>query len=130
MGIKNYTDFIILLFISTLIFIIFSLNRFTEEDTFTEVSLEYRLFVHSSEDHIHLWQPSRSNVRSLLFNVIDSDNSFFPHNISFIFDSFKLVKVLDLESVNIGGTFPSEIQFLIHLKYFAAKTGGNSIPDV
>ncbi|KAK6789090.1 hypothetical protein RDI58_012889 [Solanum bulbocastanum] len=42
---------------------------------------------------------------------------------------FKLVKVLDLESVNIGGTFPSEIQFLIHLKYFAAKTGGNSIPS-
>ncbi|KAH0675426.1 hypothetical protein KY285_023227 [Solanum tuberosum] len=105
------------------------INGFTEEDTFTEVSLEYRLFVHSSEDHIHLWQPSRSNVRSLLFNVIDSDNSFFPHNISFIFDSFKLVKVLDLESVNIGGTFPSEIQFLIHLKYFAAKTGGNSIPS-
>ncbi|KAL3368451.1 hypothetical protein AABB24_009353 [Solanum stoloniferum] len=105
------------------------INGFTGEDSFPEMSMDYRLFVHSSEDQIDQWQPSRSNVRSLLFNVIDSDNSFFPRNISFIFDSFKLVKVLDLESVNIGGTFPSEIQFLIHLKYFAAKTGGNSIPS-
>ncbi|XP_049404980.1 putative late blight resistance protein homolog R1A-4 [Solanum stenotomum] len=105
------------------------INGFTGEDSFPEMSMDYRLFVHSSEDQIDLWQPSRSNVRSLLFNVIDSDNLLWPHDISFIFDSFKLVKVLDLESVNIGGTFPSEIQFLIHLKYFAAKTGGNSIPS-
>ncbi|WMV28850.1 hypothetical protein MTR67_022235 [Solanum verrucosum] len=101
----------------------------TGGDTFPEMSMEYRLFVHTSDYQIDLWQPSRSNVRSLLVNVIDSENLFWPCNISFIFDSFKLVKVLDLESFNIGGTFPSEIQFLIHLKYFAAKTGGNSIPS-
>ncbi|KAH0714678.1 hypothetical protein KY284_007583 [Solanum tuberosum] len=46
-----------------------------------EMSMEYRLFVHSSEDQIDLWQ-----------------------------------NVLDLKSFNIGGTFPSEVQFLIHLK--------------
>lgn len=61
--------------------------------------------------------------------MIDADNLLWPHNISFIFDSFKLVKVLDLESFNIGGTFPNEIQLLIHVKYFAAKTGGNIIPS-
>ncbi|KAH0674447.1 hypothetical protein KY284_025534 [Solanum tuberosum] len=105
------------------------INGFTGEDSFPEMSMDYRLFVHSSEDQIDMWHPSRSNVRSLLFNVIDSDNLLWPHDISFIFDCFKLVKVLDLESVNIGGTFPSEIQFLIHLKYFAAKTSGNSIPS-
>ncbi|XP_069153970.1 putative late blight resistance protein homolog R1A-3 [Solanum lycopersicum] len=105
------------------------INGFSGEDSFPEMCMDYRLFVHSSEDQIDLWQPSRSNVRSLLFNVIDSDNLLWPHDVSFIFNSFKLVKVLDLESVNIGGTFPSEIQFLIHLKYFAAKTGGNSIPS-
>ncbi|MCD7456680.1 hypothetical protein HAX54_032736 [Datura stramonium] len=99
------------------------------DDTFPEKSKEYRLFVHSSEDQIDLWQPSRSNVRSLLFNVIDSDNLLLPRDISFIFNSFILVKVLDLESFNIGGTFPSEIQFIIHLKYFASRTGGNSIPS-
>nr|XP_016492710.1 PREDICTED: putative late blight resistance protein homolog R1B-12 [Nicotiana tabacum]XP_016492711.1 PREDICTED: putative late blight resistance protein homolog R1B-12 [Nicotiana tabacum] len=105
------------------------INRFSEEDIFPEKPKEYRLFVHSYEDQIDLWQPSRSNVRSLLFNVINPDNFLWPRDISFIFDNFKLVKVLDLESFNIGGTFPSAIQSLIHLRYFAAQTSGNSIPS-
>lgn len=61
--------------------------------------------------------------------MIDLDNLLWPLDISFIFDIFKLVKVLDLESFNIGGTFPSEIQSLIHLKYFSAQTEANSIPS-
>ncbi|KAG5575515.1 hypothetical protein H5410_055649 [Solanum commersonii] len=65
-----------------------------EKKNSLEMSMEYRLFVHSSKDQIDLWQ-----------------------------------NVLDLESFNIGGTFPSEIQFLIHLKYFVAKNGGNTIPS-
>ncbi|XP_060214920.1 putative late blight resistance protein homolog R1B-17 [Lycium barbarum] len=105
------------------------INRFSGEDIFPEKPKEYRLFVHSYEDQIDLWQPSHSNVRSLLFNVIDPGNFLWPCDISFIFNSFKLVKVLDLESLNIGGTFPSEIQSLIHLRYFAAQTDGNSIPS-
>ncbi|MCD7472620.1 hypothetical protein HAX54_013901 [Datura stramonium] len=105
------------------------INRFSEEDTFPTKPKEYRLFVYSYEDQIDLWQPSRSNVRSLLFNVINPGNFLWPRDISFIFDNFKLVKVLDLESFNIGGTFPSAIQSLIHLRYFAAQTSGNSIPS-
>ncbi|XP_016492709.2 putative late blight resistance protein homolog R1B-12 [Nicotiana tabacum] len=105
------------------------INRFSGEDTFPEKPKEYRLFVHSYEDQVDLWQPSHSNVRSLLFNVIDPGNFLWPRDISFIFNSFKLVKVLNLESFNIGGTFPSEIQSLIHLRYFAAQTDGNSIPS-
>ncbi|KAH0675412.1 hypothetical protein KY285_023213 [Solanum tuberosum] len=54
------------------------INGFTGGDTFPERSMEYRLFVHTSEDQIDLWQPSRSSVRSLLFNVIDSDNLLWP----------------------------------------------------
>ncbi|KAM3203611.1 hypothetical protein P3L10_031237 [Capsicum annuum] len=96
---------------------------------FPEKPEEYRLFLHSSQDQIDLWQPSCSNVRSLIFNMIDLDNLLWPLDISFIFDIFKLVKVLDLESFNIGGTFPSEIQSLIHLKYFSAQTEANSIPS-
>ncbi|XP_060214919.1 putative late blight resistance protein homolog R1B-23 [Lycium barbarum] len=105
------------------------INRFSEEDNFPEKPTKYRLFIHSYEDQIDLWQPSRSNARSLLFNVINPGNFLWPRDISFIFDSFKLVKVLDLESFNIGGTFPSAIQSLIHLRYFAAQTSANSIPS-
>ncbi|KAK4357511.1 hypothetical protein RND71_023121 [Anisodus tanguticus] len=51
----------------------------------------------------------------------------FVHSFEDQIDLFKLVKVLDLESFNIGGTFPSEIQFLIHLRYIAAQTSESSI---
>ncbi|PHU02142.1 hypothetical protein BC332_27393 [Capsicum chinense] len=104
-------------------------GKIHEQDMFPEKPEEYRLFLHSSQDQIDLWQPSCSNVRSLIFNMIDLDNLSWPLDISFIFDIFKLVKVLDLESFNIGGTFPSEIQSLIHLKYFSAQTEANSIPS-
>lgn len=39
------------------------------------------------------------------------------------------MRVLDLESFNIGGIFPSEMQSLIHLRYFAVQTDANSIPS-
>ncbi|OIS95828.1 putative late blight resistance protein -like r1b-14 [Nicotiana attenuata] len=103
------------------------INR--REDILPEKPEDYRLFIHSYQDEIDLWQPCRSNVRSLQFKVTDPDNLLWPHDISFIFESFKLVKVLDLDSLNIGGTFPSEVQFLIHLRYFAVQTDANSIPS-
>ncbi|KAK4357927.1 hypothetical protein RND71_023537 [Anisodus tanguticus] len=83
----------------------------------------------NGKDQIDLWQPSRSNVRSLIFNMIDLENLLWPRDISLIFESFKFVTVLDLVSFNIGGTFPSDIQSLIHLRYFAAQTDANSIPS-
>ncbi|PHT46728.1 hypothetical protein CQW23_15886 [Capsicum baccatum] len=42
---------------------------------------------------------------------------------------FKLVKLLNSEAINIDGTFPSEIQFLIHVRYFAARTNAGPIPS-
>nr|XP_016439419.1 PREDICTED: putative late blight resistance protein homolog R1B-23 [Nicotiana tabacum]XP_016439420.1 PREDICTED: putative late blight resistance protein homolog R1B-23 [Nicotiana tabacum] len=103
------------------------INR--QEDILPEKPEDYRLFIHSYQDEIDLWRPCRSNVRSLQFKVTDPDNLLWPRDISFIFESFKLVKVLDLDSLNIGGTFPSEVQFLIHLRYFAVQTDANSIPS-
>ncbi|XP_049405429.1 putative late blight resistance protein homolog R1B-23 [Solanum stenotomum] len=98
-------------------------------DMLPEKPEDYRLFIHSYQDEIDLWRPCHSNVRSLQFKVVDPDNLLWPRDISFIFESFKLVKVLDLESFNVGGTFPSEIQSLIHLRYLAVQTDANSIPS-
>ncbi|KAJ8569775.1 hypothetical protein K7X08_006352 [Anisodus acutangulus] len=36
---------------------------------------------------------------------------------------------MDLVSINIGDTFPCEIRALIHMRYFAARTGADSIPS-
>ncbi|KAK4357507.1 hypothetical protein RND71_023117 [Anisodus tanguticus] len=99
------------------------------EDMLPENPGDYQLFIHSYQDEIDLWRPCRSNVRSLQFKGTDPDNLLWPRDISFIFDSFKVVKVLDLESFNIGGTFPREIQSLICLRYFAIQTDSNSIPS-
>ncbi|KAH0669065.1 hypothetical protein KY289_023558 [Solanum tuberosum] len=99
------------------------------EDLLPENPQDYRLFIHSYQDEIDLWRPCSSNVCSLQFKVTDPDNLLWPRDLSFIFDSFKLVKVLDLESFNIGGTFPGEVQSLIHLRYFAVQTDANSIPS-
>ncbi|TMW97857.1 hypothetical protein EJD97_004905 [Solanum chilense] len=99
------------------------------EDILPEKPQDYRLFIHSYQDEIDSWRPCGSNVRSLQFKVTDPDSLLWPRDISFIFDSFKLVKVLDLESYNIGGTFPSEVESLIHLRYFAVQTYANSIPS-
>nr|AAT40487.1 putative disease resistance protein [Solanum demissum] len=91
---------------------------------------EYRLSIHSCRDEFAEWHPHRSSIRSLLFNATSDDQyTTMARDISFILNSFKLVKVLDLESINIGYTFPSEIESLIHMKYFAARTGADSIPS-
>ena len=88
-----------------------------------------RLFIHSYQDEIDIWWPCISNVHSLPFKVIDPDNLLWPRDFSFIFDSFKHVQVLDLESFSSVGTFLGEVQSLIHLKYFAVQTDANSIPS-
>nr|AAT39951.2 Disease resistance protein, putative [Solanum demissum] len=91
---------------------------------------EYRLSIHSCRDEFSEWRPHCSSIRSLLFNATSDDQyTTMARDISFILNSFKLVKVLDLESINIGYTFPSEIESLIHMKYFAARTGADSIPS-
>ncbi|KAK4339854.1 hypothetical protein RND71_041316 [Anisodus tanguticus] len=97
---------------------------------YSENRKEYRLSIYSKREEFAKWLPSPSGIRSLLFSA-SSDDSYptMAHDISFRFDCFKLLKVLDLESINIGDTFPSEIRSLIHMRYFAARTGANSIPS-
>ncbi|KAH0671170.1 hypothetical protein KY289_025663 [Solanum tuberosum] len=69
-------------------------NGFTGEDSFPEMSMDYRLFVHSSEDQIDLWQPSRSNVRSLLFNL---------ESLKVVSNSYPGLKTEDGGSPQLGG---------------------------
>ncbi|KAJ8560581.1 hypothetical protein K7X08_022441 [Anisodus acutangulus] len=97
---------------------------------YSENRKEYRLSIYSKREEFAKWLPSPSGIRSLLFSA-SSDDSYptMARDISFMFDCFKLLKVLDLESINIGDTFPSEIRSLIHMRYFAVRTGANSIPS-
>ncbi|KAG5604614.1 hypothetical protein H5410_026106 [Solanum commersonii] len=90
----------------------------------------YRLSIYSKWDDFAQWQQAGSSVRSLLFNA--SSDDYYPsmaRDISFIINRFKLVKVLNLESINIGDTFLNELKYLIHMRYFAVRTTADSIPS-
>nr|AAT40485.1 putative disease resistance protein [Solanum demissum] len=67
---------------------------------------DYRLTIHFCQDEFAEWRPHRSSIHSLLFNATSDDQyTTMAHDISFILNSFKLVK------------------------YFAARTGVDSIPS-
>ncbi|XP_027095986.1 putative late blight resistance protein homolog R1B-17 [Coffea arabica] len=51
-----------------------------------------------------------------------------PYDISFIFDKFKLLRVLDLECINMGNSFPTGVQLLIQLRYLALSGDIDCIP--
>ncbi|CAN4094682.1 unnamed protein product [Withania somnifera] len=105
-------------------------DKHADAHIYPEKLAEYRLSIHSCRDEFAEWRPHCSSIRSLLFNATSDDQyTTMARDISFILNSFKLVKVLDLESINIGYTFPCEIESLIHMKYFAARTGADSIPS-
>ncbi|KAK6789084.1 hypothetical protein RDI58_012883 [Solanum bulbocastanum] len=90
----------------------------------------YRLSIYSKWDDFAQWQQAGSSVRSLLFNA--SSDDYYPsmaRDISFIINRFNLVKVLNLESINIGDTFPNKLKSLIHMRYFAVRTTADSIPS-
>ncbi|XP_027062228.1 putative late blight resistance protein homolog R1A-3 [Coffea arabica] len=82
-----------------------------------------RLCIDSKVEHfdsLRLFSPA---IRSLLLFSHDDKSSF---DLRFIFHIIKLVKVLDLSQIYLGGTFPRELERLVHLRYLAIL--GNGIP--
>ncbi|CDP16515.1 unnamed protein product [Coffea canephora] len=51
-----------------------------------------------------------------------------PYDISFIFDNFKLLRVLDLECINMGNSFPTGVLVLVGLRFLALCGDIDSIP--
>ncbi|KAL3510185.1 hypothetical protein ACH5RR_029586 [Cinchona calisaya] len=72
-------------------------------------------------------RPSGPHVHSLVYSPVICIQGV-PTTSLFIPDSFKLLGVLDLESINMGHSFPSRIEFLVHLRYLALSGGIDSIP--
>lgn len=84
------------------------------------ICLKRKLFVDS--------RPSGPCTRSLIFSASSDTYPRRPYNLSFIPQQFKLVKVLDLECINIGQSFPTEIELLVQLRYLAFSGDLDSIP--
>ncbi|CAI9768691.1 unnamed protein product [Fraxinus pennsylvanica] len=91
-----------------------------------------RLCIHSEHKDFVAWKPFNRQIHSLLFFATDTRILFediYPWDYSFIFYSLKLLKVLDLSSVNMEDYIPSEIELLVYLRYLAVRGRMNSIPS-
>ncbi|XP_055809622.1 putative late blight resistance protein homolog R1B-16 [Solanum dulcamara] len=64
-------------------------------------------------------------VRSLL--IYAANNNEMRPSVPFVL-CFRLLKVLDLERIDLRGNFPKEIEVLIHLRYLAVKIGTTYVP--
>ncbi|CAI9105458.1 OLC1v1004386C1 [Oldenlandia corymbosa var. corymbosa] len=89
---------------------------------------DYRLCFCVNREHFVASEPSGPFTRSLLYIPITDTYPRCPYDISFIPDKFKLLRVLDLETINMGISFASGIDLLLNLKYLAVGGDIESIP--
>ncbi|XP_031100765.1 putative late blight resistance protein homolog R1A-3 [Ipomoea triloba] len=97
--------------------------------SFPQKPEQHRISVCSKQVDFANWRPSDLPVRSLLFKAVYYVSPYDSFDISFVLRQFKLLLVLDLGSLNMGSSFPREVQFLIHLRYLAVRIGTNNIPS-
>lgn len=90
---------------------------------------KYRLSICSKRKHFISLKPSGTSVRSLLFFAISDMYPRCPYDVSFISSNFKLLRVLDLECINMGHSFPKGIELLVHLRYLSLSGDIDSVPS-
>ncbi|KAL3501084.1 hypothetical protein ACH5RR_035533 [Cinchona calisaya] len=67
-------------------------------------------------------------VRCLFF-ASNNVSSRRPYNISFISENFQLLRVLDLEGICIGYSFPTGLEILVLLRYLAVRGFVDFVPS-
>nr|GLL35995.1 putative late blight resistance protein homolog R1A-3 isoform X1 [Ipomoea trifida] len=93
----------------------------SQQEPYTQCS---RLYIDSNGIHFLTSKPSGSHVRSIIFGVEDMDC-----DVTCITNNFRLLRVLDFGGINVGNSFPREIELMILLKYLAIHGNFDSIPD-
>lgn len=88
-----------------------------------------RLSICSKRNHFVMSRPCGPHVRSLLYSASSDLYPRCPYDISFISDRFKLLRVLDLECINMGNSFFNGINLLAHLRYLAICGDIDYIPE-
>nr|GLL44395.1 putative late blight resistance protein homolog R1A-3 isoform X1 [Ipomoea trifida] len=86
-----------------------------------------RLYIHSNGRHFLRSKPSGSHVRSLIFGV--EDKLIMDCDVTCITNNFRLLRVLDFGSIDVGNSFPQEIELMILLRYLAIHGNFDSIPE-
>ncbi|KAK4371192.1 hypothetical protein RND71_010667 [Anisodus tanguticus] len=87
-----------------------------------------RLCVYTKRNKFILSRPSGPSVRSLLFYATFDKDPQYAYDVSFISHNFRLLKVLDLRSINLGSSFQHILFSLVQLKYLAVQGAFDLIP--
>ncbi|KAL3534413.1 hypothetical protein ACH5RR_002874 [Cinchona calisaya] len=84
----------------------------------SSVSYEkHRLSIYVKRKYFALSNPSGPSTRSLIYFAMRDMDPRCQYDISFIPSNFKLLRVLDLESINMGSFILAGIFMLVHLVY-------------
>ncbi|CAI9095214.1 OLC1v1031101C1 [Oldenlandia corymbosa var. corymbosa] len=90
---------------------------------------EYRLCFLVNREHFVASRPSGPHVRSLLYFATTDMYPRCPYDVSFIPNNYKRLRVLDLESINMGSSLANGIDLLVDLRYLAVCGDMESIPS-
>ncbi|KAL3500533.1 hypothetical protein ACH5RR_039626 [Cinchona calisaya] len=88
----------------------------------------HRISIHLKRKHFVNSRPYGQCARSLIFFASSDTYPRRPYDVSFIPHHFKLLRVLDLESINLGMSFPTGIELLVQLRYLAISGDIKSVP--
>ncbi|KAL3517067.1 hypothetical protein ACH5RR_023969 [Cinchona calisaya] len=89
----------------------------------------HRLSILLRRNHFVDSRPSGLGTRSLIFFASEDSEPRCPYDISFICQNFKHLRVLDLECINMGISFPAEIGLLVQLRYLAVSGYVHNVPQ-
>ncbi|XP_027116855.1 uncharacterized protein [Coffea arabica] len=81
----------------------------------------YRLCFFLKRLHLFKSEHFGQGTRSLIFFPSADSEPRSPYNISFIWQKYKLLRVLDFECINLGSTFDVGITSLVHLRDYMIR---------
>ncbi|XP_027060907.1 putative late blight resistance protein homolog R1A-3 [Coffea arabica] len=88
-----------------------------------------RLCINSNPEHFCKSRLFAPTIHSLIHSDGGKRHRHCAFEISSIFGIFKLVRVLELSNINLGTTFPRELEVLVQLRYLANLGNMESIPS-
>ncbi|CDP11830.1 unnamed protein product [Coffea canephora] len=88
-----------------------------------------RLCINSNPEHFCKSRLFAPTIHSLIHSDGGKRHRHRGFKISSIFGIFKLVRVLELSNINLGTTFPRELELLVQLRYLAILGDMSSIPS-
>lgn len=87
-----------------------------------------RLCIHSKRNHFIMARPSGPFTRTLFYFAAFDGFRLWHYDLSFIFQNFKLLRILNLGGISLHESVFANIKMLVHLRYLDIWGNFDSIP--